>query len=165
MMLLLLLTLLWWWYVARRWAVWQWAGLGAGLLSSSWAEVLVPGCSQGWPGMLSSSIRSQGHTCSQTCINLINITSSMNNYSYQLQNGQSYGNMDEFGIWQTGNKDVVLIRYYIPQWMFSVCCSASKSSIRRFVITEKAPTRAFSWLKAPTSAFTFKTLLTLSCRE
>ena len=34
--------------------------------------------------------------------------------------------------------------------------SASKSSIRRYVITEKAPTRAFSWLKA---AFTFKTLL------
>ena len=28
-----------------------------------------------------------------------------------------------------------------------------------FTITEKAPTRAFSWLKAPTSAFTFKTLL------
>ena len=26
--------------------------------------------------------------------------------------------------------------------------SASKSSIRRFVLTEKAPTRAFSWLKA-----------------
>ena len=26
-------------------------------------------------------------------------------------------------------------------------------------ITENAPTRAFSWLKAPTSAFTFKTLL------
>ena len=32
--------------------------------------------------------------------------------------------------------------------------SASKSSIRRFVITEKAPTRAFSWLKADTTAFT-----------
>ena len=29
-----------------------------------------------------------------------------------------------------------------------VANSASKSSIRRFVITEKAPTRAFSWLKA-----------------
>ena len=29
--------------------------------------------------------------------------------------------------------------------------SASKSSIRRFAITEKAPTRTFSWLKAPTS--------------
>ena len=28
-----------------------------------------------------------------------------------------------------------------------------------FTITEKAPTRVFSWLKAPTSAFTFKTLL------
>ena len=36
---------------------------------------------------------------------------------------------------------------------------AWKRSIRRFVITEKAPTRAFSWLKAPSSAFTFKTLL------
>ena len=36
--------------------------------------------------------------------------------------------------------------------------SASKSSIRRFVITEKGPTRAFSWLKAATTAFTFKTL-------
>ena len=28
-----------------------------------------------------------------------------------------------------------------------------------FTITEKAATRAFSWLKAPTSDFTFKTLL------
>ena len=37
--------------------------------------------------------------------------------------------------------------------------SASKRSIRRFVITEKAPTRAFSWLKAATTAFTLKTLL------
>ena len=27
-----------------------------------------------------------------------------------------------------------------------------------FTIMEKAPTWAFSWLKAPTSAFTFKTL-------
>ena len=35
---------------------------------------------------------------------------------------------------------------------------ASKRSIRRFVITEKAPTRAFSWLKAATTAFTLKTL-------
>ena len=41
-------------------------------------------------------------------------------------------------------------------WVLS---SASKRSIRRFVITEKAPTRAFSWLKASTSVFTFKTLL------
>ena len=36
----------------------------------------------------------------------------------------------------------------------------SNKVTRRFPkITEKAPTRAFSWLKAPTSAFTFKTLL------
>ena len=41
----------------------------------------------------------------------------------------------------------------------AVLGSASKSSIRRIVITEKAPTRAFSWLKAATTAFTFKTLL------
>ena len=32
-------------------------------------------------------------------------------------------------------------------------------AIRRFVITEKAPTRAFTLLIAPTSTFTFKTLL------
>ena len=37
--------------------------------------------------------------------------------------------------------------------------SASKRSIQRFVIMEKAPTRAFSWLKAATTAFTLKTLL------
>ena len=34
--------------------------------------------------------------------------------------------------------------------------SVSKSV---FTITEKAPTRAFSWLKAATTTFTFKTLL------
>ena len=33
------------------------------------------------------------------------------------------------------------------------------SDVRRFVSTEKVPTRAFSWLKAATTAFTFKTLL------
>ena len=35
----------------------------------------------------------------------------------------------------------------------------STSASKRFVITEKAPTRAFSWLKAATTAFTYKTLL------
>ena len=44
-------------------------------------------------------------------------------------------------------------------WRYVVTTSASKSSIWRFVITEKAPTRAFSWLNAATTAFTFKTLL------
>ena len=33
----------------------------------------------------------------------------------------------------------------------NICTSAWKSPIRRFVITEKAPTRAFSWLKAATT--------------
>ena len=49
--------------------------------------------------------------------------------------------------------------YDIEQFGSAVSASASKSSIRRFVITEKAPTRAFSWLNAATTAFTFKTLL------
>ena len=44
-------------------------------------------------------------------------------------------------------------------WRTGEVTSASKSSIRRFVIMEKAPTRAFSWLKAATTALTFKTLL------
>ena len=33
-----------------------------------------------------------------------------------------------------------------------------KRFIRRFIIAEKAATRAFSWLKAATTSFTFKTL-------
>ena len=41
----------------------------------------------------------------------------------------------------------------------TVNTSASKRSIRRFVITQKAPTWAFSWLKVATTTFTFKTLL------
>ena len=40
-----------------------------------------------------------------------------------------------------------------------VLCSAPSVPQPVFTITEKAPTRAFSWLKALTSTFTFKTLL------
>ena len=43
--------------------------------------------------------------------------------------------------------------------------SASKSSIRRFVITEKAPTRAYFWLEAATTALTFKTLVRHSAKR
>ena len=56
-------------------------------------------------------------------------------------------------------------RHQTIQLSIQLSCSlqvritASKRSIRRFKITEKAPTRALSWLRAPTSAFTFKTLL------
>ena len=39
-----------------------------------------------------------------------------------------------------------------------VLCSAPSVPQPVFTITEKAPTRALSWLKAPTT-FTFKTLL------
>ena len=40
-----------------------------------------------------------------------------------------------------------------------VLCSTPSVAQPVFTITQKAPTRAFSWLKAFTSAFTFKTLL------
>ena len=39
-----------------------------------------------------------------------------------------------------------------------VLCSAPSVPHQVFTSMEKAPTRAFSWLKAPNSAFTFKTL-------
>ena len=42
---------------------------------------------------------------------------------------------------------------------YTLATSASKRSIRRYVITEKAPARPFSGLKAATTAFTFKTIL------
>ena len=45
----------------------------------------------------------------------------------------------------------------VTNWVIII--SASKRSIRRFVITVKAPTRTFFWLKVATTAFTFKTLL------
>ena len=44
-------------------------------------------------------------------------------------------------------------------WPKTSAANRSIGSTTGCIITEKAPTRAFSWLKAPTSAFTFKTLL------
>ena len=64
--------------------------------------------------------------------------------------------------YMTPDPDLISSTQPIPDHIVSgvsVSASASKSSIQRFVITEKAPTRAFSWLKAATTAFTFKTLL------
>ena len=46
-----------------------------------------------------------------------------------------------------------------PEWSQLVLCIAPSVPQPVFTITDKAPTRAFSWLKVPTSAFTFKTLL------
>ena len=42
----------------------------------------------------------------------------------------------------------------------TTCCRLEiQTKLREDIaITERAPTRAFSWLKAPTKAFTFKTL-------
>ena len=44
--------------------------------------------------------------------------------------------------------------YSQPQWVLPR--AANNPSV--FTIMEKAPPRAFSWLKTPTSAFKFKTL-------
>ena len=41
----------------------------------------------------------------------------------------------------------------IARYQHQIVISASKRSIRRFVITEKAPNRAFSRLKAATTTF------------
>ena len=54
----------------------------------------------------------------------------------------------------------VFVLWGIKWWLLSVHTSAVNDFYRwSCIITEKAPTRAFSWLKAHTSAFTFKTLL------
>ena len=55
-------------------------------------------------------------------------------------------------------------RYQAAVWRPVMGTRASNEPLRRlsiedFTITEEAPTRAFSWLKASTSTFTFKTLL------
>ena len=45
-------------------------------------------------------------------------------------------------------------------WPTQQCSSADyQSVVGFFTITENATTRTFSWLKAPTSTFTLKTLL------
>ena len=48
--------------------------------------------------------------------------------------------------------------FCVPALVTSAADDPSVSQLV-FTITEKAPTRAFSWLKAATTAFTFKTLL------
>ena len=48
---------------------------------------------------------------------------------------------------------------HLPTSISSSAVKGSIGSTTGCTITEKAPTRAFSWLKAPTSAFTFKILL------
>ena len=53
-----------------------------------------------------------------------------------------------------GPDTAIIVTLHQPHASFcpDLVSSASKSSSRRFVITEKAPTRAFSWLKAATTS-------------
>ena len=44
-----------------------------------------------------------------------------------------------------------------PEWMWRVELQTKVREV--FTITERVPTRAFSWLKAHTGTFTVKTLL------
>ena len=53
---------------------------------------------------------------------------------------------------------LLLSGIWISGFWFPVCLS-SRAANEVFTIKEKAPTRAFFWFKAPTSAVTFKTLL------
>ena len=58
----------------------------------------------------------------------------------------------------TGYMGMVQVQLLITHCVITI--SAANRLIGEVVqITEKAPTRAFSWLTAPTSAFIFKTLL------
>ena len=59
----------------------------------------------------------------------------------------------------TFGKVVRLARVLVVAGILGSAVQCSIGSTTGCTITEKAPTRAFSWLKAPTSAFTFKTLL------
>ena len=45
--------------------------------------------------------------------------------------------------------------FWVAEWRVEL---QTKVHTKVFIIMEKAHTRAFSWLKVPTSAFTFKTL-------
>ena len=65
---------------------------------------------------------------------------------------------DEISVMENaGRFPVTLLRLGSAEDTIQV--NASKISIRRFVITEKGPTRAraFSWLKVATTAFTLET--------
>ena len=53
----------------------------------------------------------------------------------------------------------VLLVEVLGEVLVSAAVKRSIGSTTGFTITEKAPTRAFSWLKAATTAFIFKTLL------
>ena len=84
----------------------------------------------------------------------------LSTYSCHQRNGPSLIFQVEFYVTHSylsfsGEFDIVQMLHYPPR------TSAVKRSIGSktgCTITEKAPTRAFSWLKAHTSAFTFKTL-------
>ena len=57
--------------------------------------------------------------------------------------------------WSRGSQAVTWGTNIFTQTRHQTSCSIRSIGFH----TEKAPTRAFSWLKAPISAFTFKTLL------
>ena len=64
------------------------------------------------------------------------------------------------GVHRPGEPDQQLQQALHPRPQDGHQAELQTKVLRRFVITETAPTGAFSWLKAPlTSTFTFKTLL------
>ena len=75
-------------------------------------------------------------------------------YLYQKSFFKGWNRIAQMTVVHRGD---VSVRVDMTVWIVNT--NAWKSSIRRFGSTEKAPTRAFSWLKAATTAFIFKTLL------
>ena len=68
----------------------------------------------------------------------------VNNRKYQADGGEAEGGHGDVRCWADVNTSAV---------------KPSIGSTTGCTITEKAPTMAFTWLKAATTAFTFKTLL------
>ena len=69
----------------------------------------------------------------------------------EFERGGEPSEVSYFGKWMKNNCE--------GAWVSAVVlCSAPSVSQSVFTIAEKAPTRAFYWLRAATSAFTFKTL-------
>ena len=73
--------------------------------------------------------------------------------------------MEQRTSWRNVGSPSLFPTLYLPSPTTCADCrlELQKKVREHFKFTQKATTRAFSWLKVPTSAFTFKTLLRLCC--
>ena len=87
-------------------------------------------------------------------------TGSDRDYQYDELLDRVFGIMRDKNPEMVGGKQKKFVMRPPQVWLRIKISAANQSigSTTGCTITEKAPTRAFSWLKAPTSAITFKTL-------